>query len=116
LLNQVIPDENGIECSGLDLYFIDRVGESFKATLLWRPYFFVSVIENFHIVEVSQRLQRKYEKCNVEIIEKEDLDMPNHLCNKYRKFVKLSFNTVSDLVEVRGELRCGNIICNYHHS
>lgn len=41
--NQSIPDESGVEKSGLDLYFLDREGKNFKASILYEPYFYVDI-------------------------------------------------------------------------
>jgi len=41
-----MPDETGVEKSGLDLYFIDRIGGNFKASILYEPYFYVDLGNN----------------------------------------------------------------------
>lgn len=38
-----MPDETGVERSGLDLYFLDRVGGNFKATIFYEPYFYLDL-------------------------------------------------------------------------
>ena len=38
-------------------------------------------------------------------IEKEDLDMPNHLSGKKRKLLKLLFSNVSDLCQLRDVIK-----------
>jgi len=37
-------------------------------------------------------------------LDKEDLDLHNHLSGKRHKFLKLSFNTVSELIEAKSSL------------
>ena len=87
------------------MYFLDRSGSNFKATLFYRPYFYLDVIDSRRVMELAQQLQRKFESCFPEVLEKEDLDMPNHLSGKKHKFLKVSFNTVSDLMDVRNKLQ-----------
>ena len=99
-----LADEQGLECSGLDLYFIDRAGDNFKATLFYRPYFYLDLDDSKNLTEVSQQLQKRFENCLAEVVEKEDLDMQNHLSGKRHKFLKVSFRTVNDLSEVKSKL------------
>lgn len=42
---------------------------------------------------------------SIEYVEKEDLDLINHLSGKKQRFLKLSFKNVGDLVNVRNQLR-----------
>uniref|UniRef100_A0A3P8WLR8 DNA polymerase epsilon catalytic subunit n=1 Tax=Cynoglossus semilaevis TaxID=244447 RepID=A0A3P8WLR8_CYNSE len=51
---------------------------------------------------LSKKFQGKVAK--LEIIPKEDLDLPNHLVGLKRSYIKLSFNTVDDLVKVKREI------------
>ena len=37
-------------------------------------------------------------------MEKEDLEMNNHLSGKKHKFLKISFNTLQDLIEAKNKL------------
>jgi DNA polymerase epsilon subunit 1 len=89
----------------MDLYFIDREGANFKASIIYDPYFFVDIDDSSRYLEVSNFLARKYEGCYTSIVEKEDLDLPNHLAGIKRKLIKISFNTVSDLIETKSKLR-----------
>lgn len=98
------PDDTGSERSGIDLYMIDRQGENFKATLFYRPYFYLDILEPRRIMEVAQQMQKRFETCLAEVVEKEDLDMPNHLSGKRHKFLKVSFNTVKDLMDAKSKL------------
>ena len=100
-----MPDDAGVERSGLDLYFLDRNGGNFKASIFHQPFFYLDVSDPRRILEISQHIIRRFEGCVVEEIEKEDLDLPNHLSGKKHKFIKISFNTVSDLVDCRQQLR-----------
>ena len=100
-----MPDEYGNEKSGLDLYFLDRQGGNFKATIFYRPYFYVDLYDSRRALEISQHIQKKFEGCFVDIIEKEDLSMPGHLSGKKHKFLKLSFGTVNELMDVKNILK-----------
>jgi DNA polymerase epsilon subunit 1 len=108
LLNFVaitMPDENGNPKSGLDMYFLDREGSNFKATILYDPYFYVVIKDNSRLNEICQHLEKKFETCKTMPIQKEDLDLANHLSGKKNQLIKLSFSTVKDLMDVKSELR-----------
>jgi DNA polymerase epsilon subunit 1 len=100
-----VPDDSGNEQSGLDLYFIDREGGNFKVKVFHRPYFLVDVRPVERLMEVASHLQRRIEGCIVETIDKEDLDMPNHLSGKKHRFLKLNFSSVSALMDAKTMLR-----------
>ena len=99
-----IPDESGNECSGLDLYFIDHDGGQFKSTIFYRPYFFIDVKDPNRIHELMNHLQRRFETSRVTQIDKDDLDMANHLSGKKHSFLKLSFANVTDLMDAKQQL------------
>jgi hypothetical protein len=109
-----------MEKSGLDLYFIDRNGENFKASLVYAPYFYIDTKarsgrsggsgvgdsgEGGHNMELMQHLQKRFENCRVEMVQLEDLDMPNHLSGKTHQFIKISFGTVAELMDCKNILR-----------
>lgn len=98
-------DETGTERSGMDLYFIDQQGGNFKATIFFDPYFYVDVADSRRIMEISQHLLKRIEGCRTEIVNKEDLDLANHLAGRQHRLIKLSFNTVSELVAAKAMLR-----------
>lgn len=108
---QTMPDETGIEKSGMDLYFIERGAESdggggnFKATVFFEPYFYLDVSDPRRISEISNHLIKRFEGCKVAPVEREDLDLPNHLSGKKHPFIKLSFGTVSELMDAKSQLR-----------
>ena len=109
------PDDQGSERSGIDLYLIDRLGENFKATLFYRPYFYLDILEARRIAEVANQLQKRFESCVAEVVEKEDLDMPNHLSGKRHKFLKVSFATVKDLMDAKSKLWYVCLYINIHN-
>uniref|UniRef100_A0A8B9JR41 DNA polymerase epsilon catalytic subunit n=1 Tax=Astyanax mexicanus TaxID=7994 RepID=A0A8B9JR41_ASTMX len=57
-------------------------------------------------IEVVSYLSKKYQGkvAKLEIVPKEDLDLPNHLVGLKRNYIKLSFNTVDDLIKVKREI------------
>lgn len=100
-----MADEAGMEKSGLDLYFLDKEGQNFKASIFFAPYFFLVVNDPRRLNEVAQYLTKKYESGKTELVKKEDLEMANHLSGKQNQMIKISFGTVSELQEVRQALR-----------
>ncbi|OLY79611.1 DNA polymerase epsilon catalytic subunit A, partial [Smittium mucronatum] len=57
--------------------------------------------------EVEEYLKRKYEGSIIDasIVDKEDLDMANHLIGRRRVCIKLTFNSVQELLSVRKSLQ-----------
>ena len=61
-----MPDETGTEKSALDLYFLDREGGNFKATVFFAPYFYVDMEDPKRLNELTNHLQKRFEGCRVE--------------------------------------------------
>ncbi|CAA0178621.1 unnamed protein product [Arabidopsis thaliana] len=57
-------------------------------------------------LELEAYLRRRYERqvADIEIVEKEDLDLKNHLSGLQKKYLKISFDTVQQLMEVKRDL------------
>lgn len=61
--------------------------------------------------DVASMLQRRFESTSpplplgVEVVDKEDLELANHLAGHQRKYLKLKFNNVSDMMNARKELQ-----------
>ncbi|KAH8761488.1 hypothetical protein F5882DRAFT_477713 [Hyaloscypha sp. PMI_1271] len=92
--------------AGLDCYFIEEDGGTFKATLGYDPYFLVAV-KRGHEAEAEEWLKRAPGGGVVKSlkkVEKEDLQMPNHLLGYRRTFFQLNFNNVSDLLAARRDI------------
>jgi DNA polymerase epsilon subunit 1 len=92
--------------AGLDCYFIEEDGGTFKATLGYDPYFLVAVRRG-HEPEAEEWLKRAPGSGVVKSIrkvEKDDLQMPNHLLGYRRTFFELRFNNVSDLLAARRDI------------
>lgn len=100
--DEKIPDGR----AGLDCYFIEEDGGTFKATLEYDPYFLVAV-KRGHEPEAEEWLKRAPGGGVVKSlrkVEKEDLQMPNHLLGYRRTFFELRFSNVSDLLAARRDI------------
>jgi DNA polymerase epsilon subunit 1 len=91
--------------AGVDYYFLDDDGGSFKATVEYDPYFLIAVKKGYEM-EVEEWCRRMYEGLIKKIsrVEREDLKMPNHLLGHRRTFLQLNFANVGHLLEVRKSL------------
>uniref|UniRef100_A0A8C0HBU2 DNA polymerase epsilon catalytic subunit n=1 Tax=Chelonoidis abingdonii TaxID=106734 RepID=A0A8C0HBU2_CHEAB len=101
---EVLDDDKRL-VSSVDYYFIQEDGSRFKVALPYKPYFYIATRKGCER-EVSSFLSKKYQGkiAKLETVPKEDLDLPNHLVGLKRNYIKLSFNTVDDLVKVRREI------------
>eukprot|EP00529_Nitzschia_sp_RCC80_P002741 CAMPEP_0113444100 /NCGR_PEP_ID=MMETSP0014_2-20120614/2493_1 /TAXON_ID=2857 /ORGANISM="Nitzschia sp." /LENGTH=1934 /DNA_ID=CAMNT_0000335103 /DNA_START=203 /DNA_END=6003 /DNA_ORIENTATION=- /assembly_acc=CAM_ASM_000159 len=102
-----IDASSGDELAGLDLYFVDDDGETFKTTMLHQPYFYVLTRKEDETL--GQLLLKKFagSLAHVEQVPMVDLDQPNHLSPNHSKRLvwKLFFHNVSQLMDVRKELQ-----------
>nr|XP_028564984.1 DNA polymerase epsilon catalytic subunit A [Podarcis muralis] len=100
-----VLDEDKRLVSAVDYYFIQEDGSRFKVALPYRPYFYIATQKGCDR-EVSSFLSKKFQGkiAKLDTVPKEDLDLPNHLVGLKRTYLKLSFNTVDDLVKVRKEI------------
>lgn len=91
--------------AGVDFYFLEEDGGTFKATIEYDPYFLIAVRKGRES-EVEEWCRRKFEGLvkGVKRIEKEDLQMPNHLLGYRRIFLQLAFENVPDLLSVRRDI------------
>ncbi|CAB1321597.1 unnamed protein product [Coregonus sp. 'balchen'] len=100
-----ILDDDKRMVSAVDYYFIQEDGSRFKVALPFKPYFYIATKKNCErevISFLSKKFQGKVAK--LEMLPKEDLDLPNHLVGLKRNYIKLSFNTVDDLMKVKREI------------
>ena len=88
--------------AGVDYYFLEDDGGSFKATIEYDPYFLIAIRKGKE-TEVEEWCLRKFDGVvkGVKLVEKEDLQMPNHLLGYRRPFLRLAFENVGDLLGVR---------------
>ncbi|KAL6114248.1 pole [Pungitius sinensis] len=100
-----ILDDDKRMVSAVDYYFIQEDGSRFKVALAFKPYFYIATKKNCErevISYFSRKFQGKVAK--LEVISKEDLDLPNHLVGLKRSYIKLSFSTLDDLLKVKREI------------
>ncbi|KAF2429554.1 DNA polymeras-like protein epsilon [Tothia fuscella] len=88
--------------AAVNFYFIGDGDETFKATLEYEPYFLVAV-KRGREAEVEEWIKRMADGVvkRISKVEKEDLQMPNHLMGYRRTLLKLEFANVNDLLAVR---------------
>ncbi|CAK7894119.1 DNA polymerase epsilon catalytic subunit A [[Candida] anglica] len=89
--------------SGVDYYFLDEEGGSFKATIQFDPYFYLASVPG-HESEVEETIRKLLEQCHLKSVarlNKEDLSLPNHLVGLQKSLIKLTFHNVSDLLAAR---------------
>lgn len=91
--------------SALDLYFLKMDASRFKVTVIYQPYFLV-IPQKEQIHEIMTFLQRKFgnQSTKIEIVEKEDLDLPNHLIGLKRQMIKMSFLNTNMMNKTRLEI------------
>ncbi|XP_052805264.1 DNA polymerase epsilon catalytic subunit A-like [Mya arenaria] len=101
-----IMDEDKRLVSAVDYYFVEDDGGRFKATLPYRPYFYVLCKKGTER-EVAAYLTKKFSGkiASVETVNKEDLELHNHLVGLKRQYVKLSFLSVEDLMKVKRDIQ-----------
>ncbi|CAH8663835.1 unnamed protein product [Schistosoma haematobium] len=100
-------DESKRLVSGIDLYFLQTDGNRFKVSRPYLPYFYVLVRGG----EVAERDANSYllkrfsgRLAGIEVVSKNDLDLPNHLVGIKATYLKMLFYSVDELVRVRREL------------
>ncbi|KAL9391175.1 hypothetical protein Peur_015095 [Populus x canadensis] len=98
-------EETGRVYSCVDLYFVSQDGSAFKSKYKFRPYFYAATKEKMEM-DVEGYLRRRYESqiADIEIVEKEDLDLKNHLSGLHKSYLKISFATVQQLMDVKRDL------------
>ncbi|GLU18367.1 hypothetical protein SLE2022_346730 [Rubroshorea leprosula] len=91
--------------SCVDLYFVCQDGSCFKSKYIFRPYFYALTKDKMEM-DVEVYLRRRYERqiAQIEIVEKEDLDLKNHLSGLCKRCLKISFDTVQQLMDVKRDL------------
>lgn len=109
--SETLPEEDGISGEGaqraaLVLLFQDLAGDTFYVHLHYNPYILVQAVEG-HEREVELGLMSVFGRQlihEITPVEKEDLDLINHLSGKRRVYLKVVFRNVQDLMTVRGRL------------
>ncbi|MCJ1311394.1 DNA polymerase epsilon catalytic subunit [Agyrium rufum] len=88
--------------AAVDFYFLGDDGQNFKAAVEYDPYFLIAVKRGKE-AEVEEWSRRKLEGAykTIKRVEKEDLQMPNHLLGYRRTFLHIAFANVGDLLGAR---------------
>jgi len=90
----------GVSRAALILFFQDMSGDTFHVHLHYDPYLLVLAVEG-HEREVELGLTSMFGQqliLQIVPIEKEDLDLVNHLSGKKRLYLKVIFRNVQDLI------------------
>ncbi len=100
-----ILDEDRRLVAAVDYYFIQEDGARFKVSLPFRPYLYV-LAKKECLQETQAFLSKKFSGliAKMEMVDKEDLDLANHLVGIKQRFIKLSFLTTTDLNKVKRDL------------
>ena len=89
--------------AAVELFLLAEDGGSFKVDVLHRPYFYAAPARRWakHARELAGVVARRLDATGaaVEVVEKEDLDMPNHVAGHRRAYLKLSFRSVPELMD-----------------
>ncbi|VDO31832.1 unnamed protein product [Onchocerca flexuosa] len=102
-----------------DFYFLQEDGERFKLSVFteigemvlyheisypFRPYLYIAAVPSFEH-QVLSYLSKKYAKViTIDIVEKEDLDLKNHLSGLKRTYLKISFPSLSELLKFKKDI------------
>jgi len=99
-------DTKGITKSAVDYFFYEQDGGTFKATVNFSPYFLIGVKQGSHS-NAEAYLRRRFEGkfSEIEIVEKEDLDLQNHLSGLKKNYIVMRFNGLTELYEIRREVQ-----------
>jgi len=99
-------DENGRTLAGMLLYFLQRDGRTFRATFLYRPYFFVQLRNPQIIDRMRDILAQRWEADGVhaEVLQRVDLTMEDHVVGRTRPVIKLSFDSEEGLKRARRDI------------
>lgn len=86
----------------MDYYFLEEDGSYFRSTVVYSPYFLVRCRPGTETV-VEDFLRRRFENAieSIARIDREDLELPNHLSGRKGRLLKLSFRNTIDLSAVR---------------
>ena len=100
-----IKDANGDELAALLMFFIGDDGSWNKCFFQYKPYFYL-LVEEEAIREIVFWLNKEHADHldALDVVNKEDLNLVNHLSGKTQKYLKLSFRNVTELLKVRAEL------------
>ncbi|CAG9465602.1 unnamed protein product [Pedinophyceae sp. YPF-701] len=94
--------EAGVTLSSVTCFFVCEDGSMFRAKVPFAPYFYLHVRDG-HEPDVEAFLRRRFEGVikDCEVVEREDLDLKNHLAGVKRRLLKVSFHNVQGLMDVK---------------
>ncbi|KAL5717104.1 DNA-directed DNA polymerase [Ranunculus cassubicifolius] len=97
-------DENTVY-SCVDLYFVTQDGSYFKCKYKFRPYIYVATKDGMEM-SVEAELKRRYgaDIADIVLVQKEDLNLKNHLSGLHKLYLKISFDTVQQLMRLKSDL------------
>ena len=101
--------KDATSASAMQLLFQDLDGNCFEATLKYNPYFLVAAAEG-HEREVELGIWSSFGQqlvVQVTPLEKEDLDLVNHLSGRKKLYIKVQFRNTQDLTAVRAKIDSG---------
>jgi len=100
-----VLDEDKRLLAAVDYYFIQEDGTRFKVSLPYRPYLYLHIKQE-QVEAVMAFISKKYGQyvTGMAKVQKEDLDLHNHLVGLKQLYVKLEFLTITDLQRVRRDL------------
>ncbi|EFO95728.1 hypothetical protein CRE_13961 [Caenorhabditis remanei] len=102
--SELVDEQTKIIVSVVDYFFISDMDERFKISYPFRPYFYIATLDGFEF-QVSSYLSKKYgAQTAVEHMDKEDLDLKDHLSGIKKTYIKLSFASTVELMKVRKDL------------
>jgi DNA polymerase epsilon subunit 1 len=102
--NDVHDDQKRL-VSSVDFFFVEEDGSRFKVSFPYQPYFYIQTkpdTEKEVVAYYSKRFAGRI--AGMDLVEKEDLDLANHLVGIRGKFLKLRFHSVEDLIKARREI------------
>ena len=102
----VVDEGTKVPNQVLTLCFYGEDGGDFRGDYLFRPYFYV-IPDHGAAEEVEMGLKSQFADflCDVQRVEREDLELPNHLSGIKQTLVRLAFYNVQQLTEVRNMLQ-----------
>ncbi|KAL7072166.1 hypothetical protein ACQ4LE_008340, partial [Meloidogyne hapla] len=101
--SEVVDDKTKLIQSVVNFYFLESCGGRFKISYLFRPYLYLEAVPGNEFA-VAEFLSRKYHFIQVEHVEKENLDLKNHLSGLKSKYLRVSFPSTVEQIQFRREL------------
>uniref|UniRef100_A0A7E4VKY8 DNA polymerase epsilon catalytic subunit n=1 Tax=Panagrellus redivivus TaxID=6233 RepID=A0A7E4VKY8_PANRE len=88
--SEAYDSQNKTFYAAADFYFLGENGNRLKISYPFRPYLYLGTTHGYEL-QVAAFLSRKYPLTQIEVVEKENLDLKNHLSGLKSKFVFISF-------------------------